>query len=98
MPAHSLPSPQFDSIEKSVDAEMSANMALIKQMIIAARRRKGRNGRLVGMVRGTWLVCARRCGLLLEVREQLRSRANQFRMADKKKSKERENDRECLIL
>ena len=32
MPTHSLLSPQFDPIEKSVDTERSANMALIRQI------------------------------------------------------------------
>ena len=66
-------------------------MALIKQIGNGGgSSAKRRNGRLLGM-QGVWLMCARRCGLLLEDREQLRSRANRIRMADKN---ERENGRE----
>ena len=66
-----------------------------RSVMVAARRRKRRNGRLLGMVRGTWLMCARRCVSLLEVRELLRSRVNRVQMAGKTG---RESGREGLLL
>ena len=64
--AHSLLSPQFDPIEDSVDAEMSTN-TLIKQRVVDERQ----NMRLLGIARGTWLMCGRRYASLLEVQALL---------------------------